>query len=207
MDLFGSVFFIALIIFIVVKVNAARKGGGSAAQKTQASRSNPSGLLAFQEAGTSPKTDSKGLVVVKLKGSSSGIKWGVNLSHLDSKLANELAVRPKEDEEFEKNIKVRLRPDSNSQYANSILVETLDEKHIGWILKDASDDAKSVLSQLESALQPMLVSFNEHGLVFEVSARIYGYWEDTSETDSPIWEAEFEEMEIRIATPAEVEID
>lgn len=207
MDFFGSVFFIALIIFIIVRVNAARKGGASAPQRTQVSRSNPSGLLAFQEKGTLPKTDSHGRVIVKLKGSASGIRWGVNLSHLDYKLANKLAGRPKEDEEFEKTIKVRLRPDTDSQFANSVLVETMDEKHIGWILKDASDDAMSVLNQLGSALKPMLASAKANGLVFEVSARISGYWEDTSDTDSPTWEADFEQMEIRIATPAEIEID
>ena len=207
MDFFGSVFFIALIIFIIVKVNAARKGGASAPKRTQPSRSNPSGLLAFQENGTPPKSDSQGRVIVKLKGSPSGIKWGVNLSHLDHTLANKLAGRPKEDEEFEKTIKVRLRPDTNSQFANSILVETIDEKHIGWILKDVSDDAVSVLNQLGSALEPMLSSVNSNGLVFEVSARISGYWEDTSDTDTPTWEADFDQMEIRIATPAEIEID
>lgn len=207
MNFFGSVFFIALIIFIIVRVNAARKGGASVTPRAHAARSNPSGLLAFQVNGTLPKTDSQGRVIVKLKGSASGIRWGVNLSHLDYKLANKLAGRPKEGEEFEKTIKVRLRPDTNSQFANSVLIETLDEKHIGWILKDASDDAMSVLNQLGSALQPMLAPANANGLVFEVSARISGYWEDTSNTDSPTWEADFEQMEIRIASPAEIEID
>ena len=207
MDFFGSAFVIALIIFIIVKVNAGRKVGARAPKRTQPSRSNPSGLLAFQENGTQPQTDSQGRVIVKLKGSASGIKWGVNLSHLDQTLANKLAGRPKEDEEFEKTIKVRLRPDTNSQFANSVLIETVDEKHIGWILKDASDDATSVLNQLGSALEPMLASFNSSGLVFEVSARISGYWEDTSDADSPVWEADFEEMEIRIASPAEIEVD
>ncbi len=207
MDFFVSVFFVALIIFVIVRVNAKRAGAANTPKRTQAPRSNPSGLLAFQENGTPPKTDSQGRIIVKLKGSASGLKWGVNLSHLDQAVANKLAGRPKEDEEFEKTLKVRLRPDSNSQFANSILVESSDEKHIGWILKDASDDAISVLNQLDSALKPMLASVNANGLVFEVSARISGYWEDTSDTDSPIWEADFEEMEIRIATPVEVEID
>lgn len=170
------------------------------------SKKSSSGKFGFQEMGTDPKRDSQGRVVVKLSGGNPGISYGVNLSHLDQEVARKLAGKVNEDEEFSKSVRVRMRRDTESQYENSIIVETADAKLIGWILKEASDDAVSVLQQITSAVRGTAPELGSSEFTFEVSARIEGSWIDAGDGEED-WEADFDMMEIRIKSPVEVEVE
>jgi hypothetical protein len=185
-----------------------------AAAKAVAASSSPSpgkphqsGLLGFQETGTPPQVDSGGRVIIKLKGGSPGVNWGVNRSDMDQALTNKLAGKVNEDEEFSKSIKVRIRPDTKSQFKDSILVETTDEKFIGWILKNDSPNASQVLQQVKAAVEQAVFELRGRDMTFEVSAKIEGYWNEVGEGDKEEWEADFDSMEIRIKAPAEIEVD
>ena len=201
--------FFAVVAGIVLAIVVSRAKNKTASSPSTSKRPTKaaSGLLGFQETGTTPKTDSAGRVIVKLKGGSPGVVWGVNRSHLDEQVANKLAGKVNEDEEFSKSVKVRIRPDTNSQFENSVLVETTDEKFIGWILKDASVDAVSVMNQIKEALVKTAPELFGKLFTFEVSAKIEGAWNEIGEDDKEEWEAEIELMEIRIKAPAEIEID
>ena len=187
-------------------IKAVAKAAATSSPTTPA-KSQASGLLGFQETGTAPQTDSEGRVIVKLKGGSPGIVWGVNRSHLDYKVGNKLAGKVNEDEEFSKSVKVRIRPDTKSQFENSVLVETTDEKFIGWILKEASDDAVSVMNQIKEVLVKTAPELFGKVFTFEVSAKIEGSWSEIGEDDKEEWEADLELMEIKIKAPAEIEVD
>ena len=201
--------FFAVVAGIVLAIVVSRAKNKTASSPSPSKRPTKaaSGLLGFQETGTAPKTDSAGRVIVKLKGGSPGVVWGVNRSHLDDQVANKLAGKVNEDEEFSKSVKVRIRPDTNSQFENSVLVETTDEKFIGWILKDASADAVSVMNQIKEALVKTAPELLGKLFTFEVSAKIEGAWNEIGEDDKEEWEAEIELMEIRIKAPAEIEVD
>lgn len=200
------ILFVVLILVLGI-VLKNYKGSSTNAANANKLPSSASGRFGFQETGSEPKKDSAGRVVVKVKGGSTGIKWGVNLSHLDYLVANKLAGKVNEDEEFSKSVKVRIRPDRNSQYENSVLIETTDEKFVGWILKEASADATSVMKQIEEVLVRTAPELNGSDFTFEVSAKIEGSWSEIGEGDKEEWEADFESMEIRIVTPAEIEVD
>lgn len=202
------IFFAALVgVVLAVFASRLKNKPTKASSSPMKPATQASGLLGFQETGTAPKTDSAGRVIVKLKGGAPGIVWGVNRSHLDYLVANKLAGKVNEDEEFSKSIKVRIRPDTNSQFENSVLVETADEKLIGWILKDASADAVSVMNQIQEALVKTAPELFGQLFTFEVSAKIEGFWSEIGEDDKEEWEADIELMEIKIKAPAEVEID
>jgi len=102
---------------------------------------------------------------------------------------------------------VRIRPDLKSQYANSVLVETTDSKFLGWIWKDDSDSASSVLREIAEAVIKAAPELESSELTFEVSARIEGYWHEVSEEGPEEWEADFDLFEIRIKAPVEVEVE
>ena len=175
--------------------------------KSREQNTSSSNKLSFQASGTAPKKDSAGRVIVKLKGSSSGILLGVNLSKLEQVQAKKLAGRVSEEEDFSKSIKVRMRPDTNSQFKDSVLIETVDEKFIGWILKDVANEAISVMTQVESALVSSVPELKREKFTFEVTAKIEGYWSDESEDKTPDWFADIQEMDVQIKVPAQVEVD
>lgn len=200
------ILFVVLVVVLIVVLKRS-KASSTKVANTNKRPNSVSGKLGFQETGTKPKTDSAGRVVVKLKGGASGIKWGVNLSHLDYLVANKLAGKVNENEEFSKTVKVRIRPDKNSQFENSVLIETTDEKFIGWILKEASSDATSVMMQIQEVLVRTAPDLASSEFTFEVSAKIEGSWAEIGEGDKEEWEADLESMEIRIVTPAEIEVD
>jgi hypothetical protein len=185
------------------KVATSDSGGG----RRTASRPTPSGRLAFQDSNTAPKTDADGRVIVKLKGGA-GITFGVNKTHMTPDVELKLAGKVNDDEEFAKSVKARVRPDTESQYENSFIIETLDGKLIGWILKDDSSEAGSVFGQIDSALRKIAPEVSDSNFVFEVSLRIEGYWNEISEEgDLEEWEPDFDLMEIRIKLPVEMEVD
>jgi hypothetical protein len=170
-------------------------------------RPSSGGNLGFQEAGTSPKRDKQGRVIVTVKGGTPGAAWGVNLSKLDYQLANKLAGKVNEDEEFSKSIKVRMRPDKGSEYANSVLLETLDGAFIGWILKDASDDVVSVMAQVKKAVVSAAPELASEEFTFEMSAKIEGHWDEVGENDEELWDANIQSMLVRMKNPAELDVE
>ena len=209
MEFLISIFFLAVIVAIIFVAKAQGNNQGGASNSPSASRSakSISGQLGFQEKGTQPKKDSEGRVIVKLKGGTPGVSFGVNQSRLDSELANKLAGKVSEDEDFNKSVKVRIRADRDSQYANSVLVETIDSKFLGWILKDDSEKASAVLQEIGEAMIKAAPELEGSEFTFEVSARIEGYWNEVSEEGPEEWEADFELFEIRIKAPVEAEVD
>lgn len=198
------------VIYIWLKSKTGKSNQtapGSRSQTKASAKATPSGKFAFQESGSEPKKDSEGRVIVKLKGGTPGASFGVNRSRLDTELANKLAGKVNEDEEFNKSVKVRIRPDLKSQYANSVLVETTDSKFLGWIWKDDSDSASSVLREIAEAVIKAAPELEGSDFTFEVSARIEGYWNEVSEEGPEEWEADFDLFEIRIKAPVEVEVE
>lgn len=200
-------FVVVAVIVLAVLISRTKNKPTTASSSAKRPAKQASGLLGFQETGTSPKTDSAGRVIVKLKGGSPGVVWGVNRSHLDDQVANKLAGKVNEDEEFSKSVKVRIRPDTNSQFENSVLVETTDEKFIGWILKESSADAVAVMNQIKEALGKIAPELFGKLFTFEVSAKIEGAWDEVGEGEKEEWEADIELMEIKIKAPAEIEVD
>lgn len=200
-------FVVVAVIVLAILISRTKQKPTNASNSAKKPAKQTSGLLGFQETGTSPKTDSAGRVIVKLKGGSPGLSLGVNRSHLELELANKLAGKVNDDGEFSKSIKVRIRPDTNSQFENSVLVETTNEKFIGWILKDASADAVSVMDQIVEALVKAVPDLFGKLFTFEVSAKIEGAWDEVGEGEKEEWEADIELMEIKIKAPAEIEID
>lgn len=176
-------------------------------QQSKTSGSKASGTLGFQETGTPPKTDSKGRVILILKSSSTGVKYPVNLAQIDQEVANSLAGKPNEDEEFTKSAKLFMRPDVESQYANSVVLETEAGKRVGWIKKEASDDATSVIGQISSIISKTVPELSGREFTFQVTAHIEGNWNEVGEDDKEVWEADIDFMEIRIKNPVEIEID
>lgn len=170
-------------------------------------KAKASGMLGFQETGTAPKKDPAGRVILKIKGGTPGAAWGVNLSRLEDKAANKLAGKVNADEEFSKTVKVRMRPDKDSQFENSVLVETTDGQFIGWILKDASEDIVSVMSQISKGVRSVASELVSAEFTFEMSAKIEGYWDEVGEDDEEEWQASVDSMLIQMKNPAEIEID
>lgn len=188
--------------FIKAVAKAATGEAPESLKKSQAS-----GQLGFQEKGTPPKKDKQGRVILTVKGGTPGASWGVNMSKLDYQLANKLAGKVNEEEEFSKTVKVRMRPDKDSSYANSVLLETVDGAFIGWILKDASDDVISVMNQLKKAVLSVAPELASEEFTFEMSAKIEGHWDEVGEDGEEAWDANIESMLVRMKNPAEMDIE
>jgi hypothetical protein len=187
-----------------LKAAAKASNGGAPASKKEP---QASGQLGFQETGTPPKRDKQGRVILTVKGGTPGAAWGVNMSKLDYQLANKLAGKVDEDEEFSKTIKIRMRPDKESSYSNSVLLETVDGAFIGWILKDASDDVVSVMNQLKKAVLSVAPELASEEFTFEMSAKIEGHWDEVGENGEEAWDANIELMLVRMKNPAEMDIE
>lgn len=185
--------------------NAVAKAAAGSATPSPG-KSQASGKLGFQETGTPPKRDGQGRVIVKLKGGA-GAAWGVNLSRLEDKVANKLAGKVNADEEFSKTVKVRMRPDKESQFDNSVLIETLDGQFVGWILKDASEDIVSVMAQIRKGVSSVAPELAGDDFTFEMSAKIEGYWDEVGEDEKEEWEASVDSMFIQMKNPAEIEVE
>lgn len=204
------------LVVIIAGLVAAQRLGGREFRKSEppyadTSLARPqepvSKKLGFEETGSAPSTDPEGRVIVKLKGGKPGLSYRVDLSRLDGEIGDKLSGKPKEDEDFEKSIRVRLKPDSSSEHKNSILVETTDGEFVGWILKDFSKKASLVINEISSGLRkrsPELVSAQ---FTFEVLAHIKGWWYDWDDGDVGGRSAEIETMEVQIKTPFVVQID
>lgn len=205
-------FVLVAAIVIWVRYQMAKQASGPktptrpAAAKS-ATAKPPSGKLRFQETKTPPRTDSQGRVIVKLPGGTSGVVLGVNKTHISAEASIKLAGKPTDDEEFARSAKVRVRLDKESQFENSFVLETLDGKLIGWILKDDSKQAASVLNQIQSALLKSAPELQAREFSFEVSLRVEGYWDEIGEDGVEEWEPDFDLMEIRIKSPVEIEVE
>jgi hypothetical protein len=163
--------------------------------------------FAFQEEGKEPQTDSAGRVIVKLKGAADGIRYRVS-NYSEIQTAKKLAGKGEEFDEFAKSVKARVRADKGSPYENSFKVETLNGEQIGWIFKDHSSDAASVFGQMSSAIIKTAPELAGRELTFEVSLRVEGGWIwSTNDDDSEEWEPDLELLEIRIMSPASMEIN
>lgn len=185
--------------------NAVAKAASSNGKPLPA-QPRTTGTLGFQETGTPPKIDVGGRVILKIKGGKD-VSWGVNLSRLEANVSNKLAGKVSRDEEFIKTVKVRMRPDKESLYENSVLIETLDGQFVGWILKDASDDVVSVLSQIKKGVAEVANELASAEFTFEMSATIEGSWDEVGENDEEEWEASIDSMFIQMRNPAEIEVD
>jgi hypothetical protein len=205
--------FVAAIVVWVRYQNGKQKVSATTptkpTKKMHKSKKSGTGKLRFQETGTPPRTDSQGRVIVKLAGGTPGVTFGVNKLHLSTDVGQKIAGKPNDDEEFAKSVRVRVRRDRESQFPNSFILETSDGRLIGWILKEDSTEAALVFDQLDSALRQTAPELATRELVFEVSLRVEGYWneEDYEAEGGLVWEPDFDIMEIRIKSPAEVEID
>lgn len=154
-----------------------------------------------------PTLDGQGRAIIRLKGGSPGFRWGVNGSHGSYQAQRSLAGKAKEEGEFSKSVKVRLRLDPTSQFPNSILVETQGEEFLGWILRDANPEAFFVLNQIHQGISHLIPQYSFPMVTFEVSARVEGYWDepDPDEEESD-WEVSIDQIEVRVKNPAEIDV-
>jgi hypothetical protein len=164
-----------------------------------------SGKFKFQEEGSSPITDLKGRVVVKVQ-TGSNIVLGVNKQDCSIAAERYLLGKPEAYKEVEgKSVRLRIQRDIQSPYPDSVMVETPKGDFVGWVLKDDSVIAARVLDSLTEqirALAPELVS-----LIFDVGAQVDGsYDEDEDETGKEVLIPDLGHVEIRIKDPAEIDI-
>jgi hypothetical protein len=179
----------------------------SRSRKGELSGSNSGNRFGFQEAGEEPQTDRAGRVIVTLKGAANGIRYRVS-NYSEIQTAKKLAGKGEEFDEFAKSVKARVIADKNSPYENSFKVETLNGEQIGWIFKDDSSEAASVFGQLYSAVRETAPELAGRELSFEVSLRIEGSWNlNTNDDDTEELEPDLELIEIRIMSPASMEIN
>jgi hypothetical protein len=87
------------------------------------------------------------------------------------------------------------------------LVENIDGQFIGWILKDASEDIVSVISQISKGVRSVASELVGAEFTFEMSAKIEGYWDEVGEDDKEEWQAAVDSMLIQMKNPAEIEVD
>jgi hypothetical protein len=114
----------------------------------------------------------------------------------------------KPNEDFEsKSVRLRIFQDTQSEFANSVRVETVKGHFVGWIHKEDSDLATLLLQKLTETLSGLDVQLRQP-LVFDVSARVEGYWsEDDFEDNGKLsWEPEIENITIRAADPVSVNV-
>ncbi len=160
--------------------------------------------LAYTQTGTGPQRDLKNRVVAKLA-SGSQLVFSVNKQHVTGEALKYLMGKPKEDDEVSRSVRLRMFRDDESQFANSVKLETPRGDLVGWILKADSDLACKLIDQLDDALKAHDPALRGERIVFDVSAKVSGYsMMPEDEDDEPY---DLEEVEIRIKDPVEMDVD
>ena len=120
---------------------------------------------------------------VKLKGGKD-VELLVNTQGISEAAARELFGRPKDDdEEVDKTVRLWMSRDLESQYPDSVRVQTRKGKAVGWIRKDQSYFACELIDQIGGSLaqqDPSLLGRAPH---LNVSAGVFGAWLTEYETD------------------------
>jgi hypothetical protein len=170
-----------------------------------ANEKSASGKFKFQEEGSSPITDSRGRVVVKVQTGSS-IVLGVNKQDCSAQAERFLLGKPEAYKEVEgKSVRLRIQRDLESPYPDSVSVETPKGDFVGWILKEDSAIAVKVLDSL--TLQIRAIAPELEHLIFDVGAQVDGtYDEDEDEDGKEVLIPDLGHVEIRIKDPAEIDI-
>lgn len=186
-----------------LKAAAKAVEASSSASKNKSAKSG----LGFQQAGTSPKTDKAGRVIVILK-SGSEVIVPVHTYKITDLAAQKIAGKPKLDEEFDKSAKTRVCVTSIEKGKEEVRVETVDGDFIGVVKRESAEFAATLFKQTEASLISAVPELQGKSLVFEVSANITGYWaEDEDEDGKSIIETTIEEINLKIKAPVTVEIN
>lgn len=163
--------------------------------------------LAFQITNTSPKTDNRGRVIVKLK-NGSDVTIPVHTYKMKLEAGNKLAGKPKEDEEFDKSVRVRVSIISNQKGAEETRVELLDGSYIGVVKRESAEFAATLFEQIASGLKLEIPELADSVFVFDVSANIIGEWQDDENDEGePILFAKFTELNLKVKAPISAEVE
>lgn len=114
-------------------------------------------------------------VAVKLKGGA--VELLVNIQDIDEKVTRELMGKPKDDmEEVDRSIRVWMFRDLESEFPDSVRVQTRKGNTIGWIRKNQSYFACELIEQLGAAVSQHDSSLQGRAPHLNVAARVHGEW-------------------------------
>ena len=181
---------------------AATKAASAPPKPTQRSappKNNSGGTFTFQDEGKPPATDEAGRVIVKLA-VGDGAEMDVYL-YDEPEGSKWLAGRRKvDDEEIERNVKVRVFDDGTDLQVISPTGIVLGNVH------RRDETAPAIVHQLTAFLREER-ELAEASFVFEFSGRVEGEWvEDEDDNGKTIWDPQVE-LVLRSKMPLKVEID
>lgn len=159
---------------------------------------NNSGSLTFQDEGKPPATDEAGRVIVKI-GPGDEVEMEVYLTE-EPEATKWLAGRRKtDDEEIERNIKVRVYSDGSDLRVESPAGVALGNVH------RRDETAPAIVKQLSDFLRNERELTNA-SFVFDFSGRVEGEWvEDEDDAGRAFWEPQME-LVLRTKMPLKVDI-
>jgi hypothetical protein len=163
-----------------------------------------SGKFAFQDEGKAPLRDSSNRVIVKVQTGSS-ISLGVNEQSETPEVVKYLLGKPEADKEIEnRSVRLRIFRDLESEYPDSVKIETTKGDFIGWVLKNDSAIACKVIDSLTQQVRQVAPELDS--LVFDVGAKVDGAFdEDEDEEGKTILVPNFDVV-LKIKDPAEIDI-
>lgn len=142
---------------------------------------------------------------VKVK-SGKQILLRLNLKDLSDEAVDQLKGRYSDEDEIEKSVRLVMFRDLQSQYADSVRVVTTKGHLVGWVRKDDSAVACTVIDQITMGVHRGVPESAGRPIHLNVSAFIEGSWdEDEDDNGKTIYVASIDSAEIRIKNPAEVE--
>lgn len=142
---------------------------------------------------------------VKVK-SGKQILLRVNTKDMTDEAVNQLKGRYNDEDDIEKSVRLVIFRDLQSQYADSVRVVTTKGHLVGWVRKDNSAIACTVIDQVTMGVHKGIPESAGRPIHLNVSAFVEGSW-DEDESGKLIHEASIDSVEIRIKNPAEIETD
>jgi hypothetical protein len=166
---------------------------------TASGSKKPQDGLTFEREGKLPETDSEGNVIVRLAAGSQ-IQFEVRV-RADEAATRYLLGKPKDDE-VARSVRARVLVSEQSEIVE---VKTPDGNEIGDVLYSETKNALQVFGMLESELKKLSKGLSGNRLVFDVSLRVEGEWQEDSEEASG-WFGDVYSATIKIKDPAGIDI-
>lgn len=163
-----------------------------------------SGKFAFQEENKSPLRDSSNRVIVKVQTGSS-IELGVNEQSDTSEVVKYLLGKPEAYKDVEnRSVRLRIFRDLESEYPDSVKIETTKGDFVGWVLKSDSAVACKVIDSLTQQVRHVAPELES--LVFDVGAKVDGTFDEDEDDDGKTTLIPDFDVVLKIKDPAELDI-
>lgn len=163
------------------------------------SSKKPQEGLTFEREGKLPETDPEGRVVVRLAAGSQ-IEFEVRVTADEPELRY-LLGKPKDDE-VARSVRARAWVDVAN---GSVEIRTPDGNEIGRVLFAETRKAIEIFGLLDAGVKKVSKGLAGRPLVFDVSLRVEGDWQEDSEEESG-WSGDVHSAVIRIKDPAGMDI-